>query len=107
MKGRSSDFKRVDFNNQELYVEPAQPIESKKIEKPRPIYHSSNLKQTMNRYLNSLINKSEQDHKIKLKEFEELTCKEAPTRKTSYNNHNLFWKKMKRAISHKKDTTFL
>jgi hypothetical protein len=52
----------------------------------------------MNIYLNSLISRSEEDHKLKLKEITEKIEQELPMRKTTYNTRHLFWKKMRKFV---------
>lgn len=52
----------------------------------------------MNIYLNSLINRSEEEHKLKLKEISEKIEVEPPFSKISYNTRNLFWKKMRKFV---------
>lgn len=52
----------------------------------------------MNLYLNSLINRSEEEHQLKLKEISQKIEQELPLRKTTYNSRNLFWKKMRKFV---------
>ena len=103
LQGKLSEQRNIDFGKTQLFVRPHRKEEKKQM-KPKLYYHSPNLEEKMTLYLNNLLNRSREE-RLEPKEpsvpnEEELS---PPLLRPSCNTRNLFWQKMKKVVSHRRE----